>query len=213
MCISIGSGEIFSFINSGGNKTEGQECTGRKDKDQCGLECGGGDTETEPCAGTENFTYGCDQNQCGGEAESHRKTVNRGRKNGVLGCVRFCTGKNDAVDDDQRDIKTQCVIERREERFHQKLDRGDKAGNDDDIGSDTDFLGDKLAEQGNKDIGTDENCGCRKSHADGVGNGGRCCQRRTHAEELHKNGILIDNAVFDLFYILIHCRPPLFLWD
>ena len=195
---------IADFLHAGDQETERQESTGRKQENRCRMEpvaedrnAAGTVGRRKEHAGTEKFTYRRNADESQRKADPRCNPVKERRKRTVLGSKGFRTGKDDAVNDDQRDEQTECRVDRREIRLDDQLNCGNKAGDDNDILSDTHFSGDDLTQERDKQIRERKHHDDRSPHAECIHDGGCGCKRRTHAEKLDKNRIIGQNPFLE----------------
>src|SRR5699024_5994506 len=92
--------------------------------------------------------------------------------------------------------------------LEQQIHDGHEAGDHHDVAGDTDLVGDDLAQQGDDDVGQGQDDQNGKTHADTVEEGGGDGHGGTHAQQLHGNGVLSDETLFELLFD-IHIGPSL----
>ena len=191
-------GGIADLLNHRDNGAEGEERTGGRYDDHNGRVVTAEDVDAHKGARADDLTNGGYHKKGKGEAKTHGKTVDGGGQYLVLGGKRLGARQDDTVDNDEGNEKSQGLIQGIEIGTHQKLDGSDKARDDDDVRGDTNLLGNKLAQKGDKDVGANEHRGCRKSHTDGVVHRRGGGKGRAHSEELNKNGVVVKNTALEL---------------
>ena len=129
------------------------------------------------------------------EAEAHARAVNGGIHNAVLAGIHLGPAEDDAVDNDQRQIHAQRLIQAEGIRLHDQLDDRDEARDHDDIARDAHRVGDDFADGGNGHVGQDQNGGCRNAHAEGRNDRRGDGQRRARAEHEDEHRVLLDQAL------------------
>ena len=116
--------------------------------------------------------------------------------------------EDDAVYNDQRQEQAERRRQRRDKGLQAEVNDGNKARDDGDKRCNTDLVRDKFAQQGNNNIGADENDGSRRAHADRILQRSGGCQRRAKTDRLHENRVIEDNARFQLFRKFHLAFPP-----
>ena len=81
---------------------------------------------------------------------------------------------------------------------------GNERRNNDDERRDADLIRNRLAQQGNDQIGENQNERNSQTHADAVADSGCDGQRRTHAQHHAERGVLVNDAVHEDFAKLLH---------
>ena len=162
--------------------------------------------EPENGAASQQLSHRADAGQSQGKAQSHADAVKQGGNGGIFGSIALRTPKDDTVYNDQWDVDSQRVIQRRNIGLQQKLHHGDEAGHDHDKGRNTHLIRNDLPKGGDHQVAQRENHGGRKSHAKAVHGRGCHRQRRAHAQGEHKGWIFSDDAVVQAFSHFIHQR-------
>ena len=156
-------------------------------------------------AGAEELTEYAHDDQHESIADALADAVHRGGTHAVLGGEALRTAEDDAVHDDQGDKHAQRAGQGGNERLEQQVHAGHEAGDDHDIAGDTHFVGNDLAQQGDKDVGEGQDNEHGHAHAQAVeerrgdGHGG------AHTQHLHQHRVLCDEALFQLLTEIHKC--------
>ena len=148
-------------------------------------------------ARAEKFPYEAQQHERQGEAQPHAQTVQHGVAHAVLRSKGFGTGENYAVDDDERQINAERVVQRGYEFAQQHLHHSDECGDDEDIRGDTHPVGNDLAQQRHQQVGTHQHYGGGNAHAQSVERARRNGESGTHPQHQTEDGVGRENAVGD----------------
>ena len=132
------------------------------------------------------------------EAEAHARAVNGGIHNTVLAGIHLGPAEDDAVDNDQRQIHAQRLIQAEGIRLHDQLDDRDEARDDDDVARDAHRVGDDFADGGNGHVGQDQNGGRCNAHAEGRNDRRGDCQRWTGTEDKNQHRVFFDKALQEI---------------
>ena len=183
------------LVDQRDHAAEHEEAAGRHGKNADGVVVKPGNGHTAEGAGAENFADGRHRAQRQRKAETHAETVDRGINHTVLVGVHFGSAEDDAVDDDQRQIHTQRLIQLIGICLHDQLNDGHEAGDDRDVARNADRVRNDFPQRGNCHVGKNQNHRRRNAHAerrrDRCGN----CQRRAGAEHQNQNRVFLDEAL------------------
>ena len=72
------------------------------------------DPESEDRSCRQNLSHGTDTGQSQGETKSHAKSVKQRRNRRIGVCIALRSSQNNTVHNDQRNVYTQCIIQRRQ---------------------------------------------------------------------------------------------------
>ena len=72
------------------------------------FDCGK-ERKSEKGSGTKDLTDQSDDSQTHGKSKSHTNSIKNRFDWSILGCIAFCTAKNDTVYNDQWNIHTKCL--------------------------------------------------------------------------------------------------------
>ena len=192
-------------------KAEHHEAAGRLG-DDADLIAFGNDADAEEGAGTEKFSHHGDADDDDGIAAAHAEAVKKGIHHAVLAREHFRAAEHDAVDDDQGKEDAERVVQVGQERFHDHLHQGHEGCDDHDEAGDADLVRDHFPQQGNDDVGADQNEGQRHAHAESALDGHGDRKHGAAAEQKDQDGVLFKDAVDkDLPFSLFHLFPPPYL--
>jgi len=147
----------------------------------------------------DQFPQGTQQGQGPQHADAHEHAVQGGLQRRVLGGKGFHPGQHDAVGDDERDEDAQHQIQRVQLGIEEQIHHGHQGGDDQDEHRNADFVGNPVAQAGDRHIG--------KSHHQDGGEGehhsihqvGGHGQQGAQAENLDEAGVLAPDAVLGDF--------------
>ena len=175
---------------------------------------GGDDPRLRPAenrAVAEEFPDGPHDDQCPGEARAHAQPVQGGQAHAVFAGEGLGPAQNDAVDDDQRQIDAQRLVDIGQIGLDQHLHDGGEARDNHDVGGQPHLVRDHPAQQGNDDVGADQHEGGRRAHAQPVDRRRRHRQRRAGAQYQAEHRVFLNQALGKRLSVLVHDAPPPFV--
>ena len=172
----------------------------------------GDDRDAQPGAAADDLTDGGHEQHGQDVADAHAQTVQRRVHDGVLAGEHLGTAQNDAVDDDQRQIHAQRLVQVGHERLQHHLHDGNKRCDDNDVARQMHLGRDDLAQCRDNNVGADQNKGHGQTHAHGTGNGGGDGQCGAAAQHQTQNGVFTDdtgrkNLPLARFFVHRYCTP------
>ena len=146
-------------------------------------------------SGSQQFSDGSEERQRQRETQADAQTVQCRVEHSVFRGERFGAPQNDAVDDDQRDVNAQCLVQVGHVSLHTELDHRDERCDHDDESRNAYLVRDDVFDHRYDDVRQRQDEQRSRSHAHAVqGRSGRA-ERRAHAEQQHESRIFPNQTL------------------